>query len=237
MLSATLIARGQDIINTDSPDQSDGTYVLAKHFVQVESNAIFSKFDAVTKGFDNVTLIRYGIVKGFEARLVNQYSIMQDSNRISGIQPLTISFKNYLCKQKGILPELTLVSYFRLPVTISHAYKAEHFGYTVTLAGNEDVSKNATLSSNFGITQDQQTTAISYTGTFELSYNLTKRLNGYVEYFGNYAANTNAENGMDIGFIYSFKNNLAANLAFGSPSLDLNVNRFVSMGLAVRLPK
>ena len=173
----------------------------------------------------------------FEVRLLNQYSIVRSNKMISGIKPLTIGFKNQLCKQHGLLPKITLVSYFRLPFTISPAFSADHFGYTFTLALRHDLLSNLKIYSNFGVTKDQQSTDISYLGTVELNYNVTKRLSAYSEYFGNYAVHTNPTNGIDIGFIYALKNNFAIDLAFGSPTLNLGLNRFISSGISIRLPK
>jgi hypothetical protein len=229
--------RGQNVINTDRPDQSDGSHIVEKNHVQLETGLQFSKLDDISRGFDNVTLIRYGIARIFEIRLLNQYSIVRDSNTISGIRPLAIGFKNLLCKQHGILPKITLVSYFRLPFTISPAFRGDHFGYTFTIVLRHDLLSNMKIYSNFGITKDPQSAGISYLSTFELNYNFTKRLSAYSEYFGNYAVHTNPSNGIDIGIIYALKNNFAIDIAFGSPTLNLGLNRFFSSGISVRLPK
>ncbi len=227
----------QRVINTDRPDQSDGSHIVEKNHAQIETGLQFSKLDKYTNGFDNVTLIRYGVTKRFEIRFQNQYSSVKDSNTVRGLQPFTISFKNLLWWQHGILPKVTLVSYFRLPITLNKAFKADHFGYTFTLAARHELNSRLKLYSNFGVTQDQETTDISYLGTVELNYNVTDKFSAFAEYYGNYAAHTSASNGMDIGFIYALKNNFAVDLALGSPTLDLGLTKFISMGMSVRLPK
>ena len=130
----------QNMINTDRPDQSDGTHIVEKNLIQLETGLQFSKFDEATSGFDNVTLIRFGVTRRFEVRLLNQYSVVNDIDRTSGFRPLTISFKNQLCDQKGLLPKITLVSYFHLPITLSPAFQGDHLGYTFTLAGRHDLT-------------------------------------------------------------------------------------------------
>jgi len=227
----------QNLINTDRPDQSDGTHIVEKYLTQIETGLQFSKFDEATTGFDNVTLIRFGVTRRFEVRLLNQYSVVNDSNRTSGFRPLTISFKNQLCVQKGLLPKITLVSYFRLPFTISPAFKGEHLGYTFTFAGRHDLTPKMKIYSNLGINRDQESTDISYLATLEANYNVTDQLSTFIEYFGNYAAHSSSTNGMDIGFIYAFKNNFAVDLAVGSPTMNLGLNRFVSFGISARLPR
>jgi hypothetical protein len=236
LLSCTGL-KAQNVINTDRPDQSDGSHIVEKNYLQLETGLQFSKLDDVTTGFDNVTMIRYGITRKFEIRLLNQYSIVRSNKMISGIKPLTISFKNQLCKQHGILPKITLVSYFRLPFTISPAFSADRFGYTFTLALRHDLLSNLKIYSNFGVTKDQQSKDISYLGTVELNYNVTISLSAFIEYYGNYAVHTYASNGVDIGFIYALKNNFAIDLAFGSPTLNIGLNNFISTGISIRLPK
>ncbi len=227
----------QYVINTDMPDQSDGSHILEKKHFQIESAVLFSRLDEYTRGFDNFSMIRYGVTRRFEVRLISQYSSVRDSNFVTGEQPLTISFKNQLCKQHGLLPKLTLVSYFKLPITLSPAFKAEHFGYSFTLAARHQLSNAFKLYTNFGITQDQVTTDISYIGTMGLNCNITDIFSSYIEYFGNYASHTSAANGMDIGFIYALKKNLAVHLALGSTTLKPGSDRFMSFGMSVRLPK
>lgn len=237
ILFSSLGLEAQNVINTDRPDQSDGTHIVEKNYFQVETGVQFSKLDKITKGFDNLTLIRYGVTKYFEIRLLNQYSVMHDSNMIAGIKPITISFKNQLCKQNGLLPKITLVSYFHLPITVSSSFPSHHFGYTFNVAARHDLSSKLKIYSNLGINQDQESTDISYLSTVEINYNVTQQFSAFIEYFGNYAAHNNPSNGMDIGFIYALKNNLALDLAFGSPTLHLAFNKFISFGISYRLPK
>ena len=227
----------QNVINTDRPDQSDGTHIVEKNLIQLETGLQYSKFDEVTTGFDNVTLVRFGVTRHFEVRLLNQYSLVNDSNRTAGFRPPTISFKNQLCVQKGLLPKITLVSYFHLPITFSPAFKGDHLGYTFTFAGRHDLTSKMKIYSNLGINRDQESTDISYLATLEINYNVTDRFSSFVEYFGNYAAQSSSSNGMDFGFIYAFKNNFAVDLAIGSPILNLASNRFISFGISARLPR
>ena len=124
-----------------------------------------------------------------------------------------------------------------LPITINSAFNADHFGYTFTLALRHDVSSNLKIYSNFGVTKDQQSNDISYLGTLELNYNITNSLSAFMEYFGSYADHVSASNGIDIGIIYALKNNIAIDLAFGSPTLNLSLNKFITSGISVRFPK
>ena len=226
----------QNVINTDRPDVSDGTHLVEKQQFQVESGIQFSKLDEQTKGLNNVTLLRYGVSKKFEIRFLNEYSVLTDSNSIEGIKPPTIGFKNELCKQKGLLPKLTLVSYFNLPITINSNFTGTSFGYTFTLAARHELNKVLKVYSNIGVSQDQQSKDISYLATLELNFSVLGNLSSFIEYFGKYEPNTNASNGIDIGFIYALKNNFSIDISTGSSTLNLTSNRFVSIGMSLRLP-
>jgi hypothetical protein len=228
--------KAQNVINTDRPDQSDGSHIVEKKHLQLETGLQFSKLNKITNSLDNVTLIRYGVTKKFEVRLLNQYSTIRDSSTVSGLQPLTISFKNQLCKQHGVLPKITLVSYFHLPFALSKTFQADHFGYAFTLALRHELNSKLKLYTNIGLMEDQQTTDISYLSTVEFNYNVTDKFSSFIEYYGNYAKHVPATNGMDIGFIYVLKNNFAIDLALGSPTLKLGVTRFISFGTSIRFP-
>ncbi len=76
LLLSSCSLNAQNMINTDRPDQSDGTHIVEKQYFQIESGVQFSKSNETSNSFDNITLIRYGITKKFEARLLNQYSVV-----------------------------------------------------------------------------------------------------------------------------------------------------------------
>lgn len=224
----------QDMINTDRPDQSDGTHTLRKRQVQLETGVLYARLDEFTRGFDNSTLIRFGVSKAFEIRFLNQYSVVRDSGYISGIRPLTISFKNLLWVQHGWLPKVALVSYFRLPVTISQNFPGDRLGYSFILAGRNELSSNLKLYSNIGFTHGQEANDISYPAALELNDNLTEKLSVFVEYFASYQSRTLPSNGIDTGVIYALKNNFAIDLAVGSSTLKISADRFLSVGFSYR---
>src|ERR1700733_10324564 len=88
MLNCFSVIAQQPVINTDSPDQSDGSHIVEKKHFQIETGLQFSRLDEFTKEMDNVTTFRYGVAKKFEIRLINQYTSIRDSGTVSGLQPL-----------------------------------------------------------------------------------------------------------------------------------------------------
>ncbi|MEP6712965.1 MAG: transporter [Ferruginibacter sp.] len=238
MLLLPFFLPAQNVINTDRPDQSDGTHIVEKNYYQIETGAQYSRLDKTTTGFDNVSLIRYGITKKFEIRLLNQYSSIQDSSgKISGTKPPVVSIKNLLCAQHGLLPKITLVSYLKIPVTISPAFSGKYLSYAFTMVFRYDLSSGFKLYTNLGVNRDQQSREINYLSTAEINYNITQRCSAYAEYFGSYAKNNNANNGLDMGILYAIKKNLQVDVALGSPTLHLGINKFISTGISLRLPK
>jgi hypothetical protein len=93
------IAQNSEPINTDRPDQSDGTYVLPKNNFQIEEGILFAK-----NNFQNNLMLRYGVTKSTEVRCLMDYAKIEASN---GIMPLGLSFKQALVKQHKILPAIT----------------------------------------------------------------------------------------------------------------------------------
>ena len=51
ILLSCFALNAQNLINTDRPDQSDGTHIVEKNYFQIETGLQFSKFDKVAKAW------------------------------------------------------------------------------------------------------------------------------------------------------------------------------------------
>ena len=98
-------------INTDRPDQSDGTYIVSKNIFQLETGLVFS-----ADGIIHNTMLRYGIVKNTELRLLFNYGeVNTTGKRETGIFPVSFSIKHKLVEGKRFIPQITAVGYVQFP--------------------------------------------------------------------------------------------------------------------------
>jgi hypothetical protein len=88
-------------INSDRPDQSEGTYTLTKGTFQFENGVLHQD-----QFFSNNAMLRYGVNQNFELRLISNYEFYEKN------QTIGISFKHKIIKQNNIIPEITIVGYF-----------------------------------------------------------------------------------------------------------------------------
>jgi hypothetical protein len=68
--ACTTVVHGQDNINTDRPDQTDGASVVDEKSLQLESEFYYNKFGSGKLALISSSLLRYGLLKNVEARLL-----------------------------------------------------------------------------------------------------------------------------------------------------------------------
>ncbi len=107
LCSVHVLAQGTEPINTDRPDQSDGTYILPTKMIQIESGIIFSQTDRQLSDIIQTSMLRYGIAKKWELRLLTNEGfsgIPVIAKNSFGFYPITLSAKHALVDQKGMIP-------------------------------------------------------------------------------------------------------------------------------------
>lgn len=206
-------------INTDRPDQSDGTYVMPKGIFQLETGLSSVQ---VNGGFDDITqntLLRYGLVKKLELRLlVNEGAASDDGFHHTRfvLYPLTISAKYALCEQHGILPAVSAVGYLQLPFAATKEYQLDYAAPVFLLAFQNDINKRWTLGYNAGISWDGVEDDPFYIARMSLALTVNSKVSVYAEYFGNYASGTEPEHNIDLGICYLLKPRLQLDFAMGA---------------------
>ena len=138
---------GQKIV-TDRPDQTESSSTVPKKSLQIESGMLL-KFveegDLSLREFAiPTTLFRYGISKGVELRVVNQYVNIKEkgtSNEISGIADLEIGAKVRIFSKENSKTEIGFLSHLILP-TGTKEVSFEKVGTINKLAISHELSDN-----------------------------------------------------------------------------------------------
>jgi hypothetical protein len=221
LFTSTICFAQQNPINTDRPDQSDGTYILTKNKFQIENGLLFAKQTVV-----NNFMLRYGISNSTEIRFLADAGSVE---KTAGLQPLTLSVKQRLVKQKNALPEITLVGYIRNEKIASKKFSGNETTYSMLLAFQNDITDNFSIGYNIGTTSFKDDA--SFTTSF--GYSVSKHFTVFAEYFGRYNKFNAADHNMDIGLLYAVKENLQLDIAFGS-SLQNNEARYITTGISYR---
>jgi len=113
-------AQDSSRMETDRPDQTDGANVLNKKEVQFETELYYNTFDSGRAAIISSSLLRYGLFKNCEVRLLIEEGRERDKfidETTQGFYPLALSVKLALLKDHPILPDVVLITYVKMPLS------------------------------------------------------------------------------------------------------------------------
>jgi hypothetical protein len=234
-----------DII-TDRPDQTESPFLVPKNLLQVETGFLYS--ESSEGGFTekesvyNSTLLRYGLIDNLELRLglevleLKTISGTETETSVSGTSPLYAGFKIGVAEENGLLPQIGFLGEAFLPFSASEEFQPKSTGGDFRFAFSHTLSKKFDFSYNFGISWDGENPSASYVYSAVLGYAFTEKLSGFVEIYGDFPEETQANHLFDAGLTYLISGQLQIDLA-GGTGLNTAQDFFIGAGISVRLPK
>ncbi|MEZ5147980.1 MAG: transporter [Bacteroidales bacterium] len=148
-------------ISTDRPTQSSSPYFVPKGAFQLETGFIYTDR---TDDYDERQMLsiansnlRYGIFENFEVSVMGSYESMtiipkDDANdtTVSGMGGVSAGFKTFVCKEKGIRPEIAIVGVISFR-HLGNENFAPTFSYPLgKLVAMHNLSKRMQLGYNIG---------------------------------------------------------------------------------------
>jgi len=215
-------AQSNEEISTDRPDQSDGTYVLPQKYFQLEDGLLFYRND-----FENNLMLRYGLIKGTEARLLFDYCLTDQSN---GLLPVGLSVKKQLVIQHKYIPAITFVGYIRFGPIASNHFKLNSYPTNLKLAFQNDINENISISYNVGTSEKFD----NVNCTFNIGFSSGKKLSSFVEYFSFFDKLSPSLHNIDGGLLYLLSNNFQIDVALGSSIVGEANSIYITSGISYR---
>jgi hypothetical protein len=244
-------------IATDRPNMTASSLTLPKNTFQIETGVLYEyldgyAFDIATLKYPT-TLLRYGLLENFELRISGQY---MDVNYIESVyyiwlpddvkgeDNLEVGFKTHIAPEKGIRPEISLLSMFILP-TGNGSFNSDAVIPTTMFLFSHSLSNKLSLAYNLGW-QTIRTSIFSKgkgTGiyTLSLAYGITKSLGCYLEFYGNTVYPYSGTLQMAGGFVFLAANNFQ--LDFSGGRTAGSVDQFgesvyyLNLGVSFRIPR
>ncbi len=225
---------GQKII-TDRPDQTESSSTIPKGSLQIESGLLlgFAENDNISlrEILAPTILFRYGISKGIEIRVVNQFVSIKNkttSKEISGITDLEIGTKIQLLKKEGVNTEIAFLSHAVLP-TGSKDVSFEKVGTVNKISISHQINDKLSLGYNLGY---------SYYGvdngfliySLVLGIAINEKVGIYLEPYGQVGIFDEYLSNFDAGFTYLVKDNLQLDFSFGT-GINYTMN-YISVGFS-----
>lgn len=176
-------------IVTDRPDQTESSSTIPKGSFQIETGVLFgsSKNEGLSERqiLAPSTLFRYGLTKGIEIRVVNQFESIKNkvtSEKKNGISDLEIGTKFQILHREDVNTEIAFLSHLILP-TGSKELTIDNFGTINKLSLSHAISETVGVGYNvgynyFGVGQGD------FTYSLALAIGITPKLGIYIEPYG-----------------------------------------------------
>lgn len=229
ILSFTISLAAEDIA-TDRPDQTETSRTIPHKSIQVETGFSREMADA---GDANViaTLIRVGVLNGFELRFEGAYL----SNGVSGFEPVTIGFKTNVCEQSGLLPETAIITSFAVPALSSDEFKSDYIAPLFRLSCSNEIENLFTIGYNLGIAWNGNTADPTSFYTLALGRDITDNIGFYAEVFGNLNDEIPPVHMIDGGFTYKMTSVIQFDISGGFAITESSPNSYFALGFSFRV--
>lgn len=234
----TVASFSQQII-TDRPDQTESSSTIPIGSLQIEMGLVASTLeDNKLNSFAGPsTLIRYGLTKGIELRIFNQYEshkleLFDETNKVSGLSDLELGVKVQLFKKEGVNTEIAFLSHAIIP-TAKDELSNGKMGTINKLSISHSLSEKIGLGYNVGY--DYVSQIHSFTYSVALGFSFADNFGGYIEPYGIYGEQGFFESYFDAGLTYLLKDNFQLDISYG---LGMNNDlQYFSAGFSWNIPK
>lgn len=217
-----MFAQTDEPINTDRPDQSDGTYILTRHNVQIENGLLFSEGSVL-----NNFMLRYGLTNSTEVRLLADAGKADDA---TGLLPIGLSVKQRIMHQKKIIPAITLVGYLRYEKLASSDFSGDGLPASVLIAFQNDINDHISVGYNVGTS----TFSDDLNFTVSAGFSLSEKISIFTEYFSHFEKQFKANHNVDAGLLYLINNRFQVDIALGAAIFNTEKAQFLTAGVSYR---
>ena len=248
-LSSSQDDSNDNTIIGERPGFTNPPQVVPLKSLQIESgfNYEYDKIKETGIKTDNylypTTLLRYGLMKNLELRLqfdiAGQTTTLPDGSKasLSGLNPIIIGTKIYICKQNKLRPESALVFSLTLPYIGKQEFSPQYPAPGVALYFMNTLNSKSNIGYNFGMQwSGNDANPTSYVSICP-AYNITSKLGTFVEVYSFFTKGQIPDIRSSLGFNYIPIPNLQFDV-YGGPGIAGTVtNYFISAGISLRLPR
>ena len=219
-------------INTDRPDQTEGSSTINKGTFQIETGLLLSEDDNINAKslFLPSTLLRFGLTDNIELRVFQEieHKIYQ-SNTTNGFNDLQLGLKIQLLQQEKNSIEIAFMSHVILPNS-SDFFSNNSFGLINKLCVSHPTDKRTQIAYNIGY-DHIQIRGGNITYSFVTSYAVNDKFNAYIEPYGEINELSQHLGKINLGFTYLIKENMQFDYSLGS---GINhIFNFTSIGYSI----
>ena len=227
-----LIVSGQ--ISTDRPTQSFSPYVMPSGKLQIESGFVSerpqSKVDYYNVTYSN-TLIRFGVVEGFEFRVTQNYlGARTFGTGENGWSATSVGTKVHLNEEANGIPQIAVIGTYSF-ANGSGPFKADTGIGDIRMLFRNTLSDRVTLDYNIGSIWDGDGALGAY--TLCLGISATDKLGVFLEPYGFFGKSAPADHRFNTGFTYLISDDFQVDASIGNGLVPRAPDYFLSFGVGI----
>lgn len=223
----------QEPIQTDRPDQTEGVFIVPKHYLQIESGLNFEKNNDNTNSFLLPTnLIKYGLLNKFEIQMAIDELFLDEQTY--GILPISVGFKAHLFKGTKYIPEIALISRLQLKSLSKREFESSKNLPMYRFAFQNVITEKYSIGYNFGMNWEDFSNQPSIILTISNSYNISAKTALFAEIYNINNTLVNQQI-LDFGIVQQLSNDFILDCAFGKHLNNIEKNYYMTIGITTRL--
>jgi outer membrane putative beta-barrel porin/alpha-amylase len=230
-------AQEEEPIQADRPDQTETPAIVPKGIFQVEMGLTYQRNDTFSESYSLPSVLwKYGVNDNFELRAITEFVLDKSATaELSGFNSVLVGCKIKICEENGMLPKTSFIGHLSLPNVASTNYKTDYFAPQFRFVMQHTLSAKFSLSYNLGSEWDGFTAEPTFIYTLTTGCTFTKKLGGYVEFFGFAPQEEKAEHNFDGGLTYLVNNDFMLDLSAGVGITDNARDYYLAVGCSFRI--
>jgi len=228
-------------METDRPDQTESPVITKENYIQAEIGFNIENEEGLTAYIHPTTLIKYGIIKRLEFRLITEFASAENPPMMpagekytSGLLPIQLGGKLALWEEKGFLPMTSLIFHAGLPKAARKEFQLTQWAPNFRFAMQHALSNSIGLGYNVGAEWDGMSNTPYWVYTIAPGFNIGKNWYGYVEAFGSVRQNDKPQHGFDAGVACYFSDDTKIDLSGGVGLNKESFDNYVAVGFSFR---
>jgi hypothetical protein len=231
-------AFSQEDIET-SPDEFETPSTVPKGHFQMENRFKYQKEEAGARLLNLPSANwKYGLTDNLEVAVVTTITNYKSpDSTATGLQPIAVGIKVKLWYEEGLLPNASFLAQVKIPKLASRDLQAKYAAPNLKLLFKNTINQNITLGYNIGEEWNGESAEPDFFYSVSPKYQLTKKLQMYIEAYGYVPQHEDAEHWIDAGLMYVIKQAIQIELAAGHEltASDHYHRYYAILGFAFRL--
>jgi hypothetical protein len=224
-------------ISTDRPAIAESSVVVPKGSIQVENGILFTDSQGQNSFDGPETYLRFGLLSSTELRFsVPDYyrDLPSGTGVVSGFGDISIGMKQQLGPTPGGF-DLSLIVFLSLP-TGAAAISSHGYDPGLQLPWSHKLSENWSAAGQFALYWPTQVARRDLTGesTFLLDRQLTKPMDAFVEYAGDFPQRGGPRHLLHFGAAYKIAPRQQLDIHYGVGLSSAAIDHFIGIGYSFR---